>query len=60
MCRDLMWENMRFCHVVHSMKRIEIFLSHIRCKNVVYIRHIITLESNMLSITFTKMNHHHH
>ena len=33
MCRDLMWENMRFCHVVHSMKRIEIFLSHIRDKN---------------------------
>ena len=28
-----MRESMRFCHVVHSMKRIEIFLSHIRDKN---------------------------
>ena len=31
--RDLMQESMRFCHVVHSMKRIEIPLSHIRDKN---------------------------
>ena len=28
-----MQESMRFCHVVHSMKRIEIPLSHIRDKN---------------------------
>ena len=31
--RDLMQESMRFCHVMHSMKRIEIFLSHIKDKN---------------------------
>ena len=28
-----MRENMRFCHVAHSMKRIEILLIHIRDKN---------------------------
>ena len=28
-----MWESMRFCHIAHSMKRIEILLSHIRNKN---------------------------
>ena len=28
-----MRENMRFCHVAHSMKRIEIFLNHVRDKN---------------------------
>ena len=28
-----MRKNMRFCHVTHFMKRIEIFLSHIRNKN---------------------------
>ena len=31
--KDLMWESMRFCHIAHSMKRIEILLSHIRIKN---------------------------
>ena len=31
--RDIMRESMRFCHVAHSMKRIEILLSHIRDKN---------------------------
>ena len=31
--KDLMWESMRFYHVVHSMKRIEILLSHIGDKN---------------------------
>ena len=28
-----MQESMRFCHVMHSMKRIEIFLSHIKDNN---------------------------
>ena len=28
-----MWESMKFCHVAHSIKRIEIFLSHIKDKN---------------------------
>ena len=31
--RDLMRKSMRFRHVTHSMKRIEILLSHIRDKN---------------------------
>ena len=31
--RDLMRESMMFYHVVHSMKRIELSLSHIRDKN---------------------------
>ena len=28
-----MWESMSFCHVAHSIKRIEILLNHIRDKN---------------------------
>ena len=28
--RDLTWESRKFCHVAHSIKRIEIHLSHIR------------------------------
>ena len=28
-----MRKSMRFCHVAHSMKKIEIFVSHIRDKN---------------------------
>ena len=28
--RDFTWESRRFCHVAHSIKRIEIHLSHIR------------------------------
>ena len=31
--RDLMRESMKFCHVAHSMKRIEILLNHIEYKN---------------------------
>ena len=31
--KDLVRESLRFCHVMHSMKRIEIPLSHIRDKN---------------------------
>ena len=31
--KDLMQESMRFCHVKHSMKRIEIPLSYIRDEN---------------------------
>ena len=31
--RDPMQENMRFCYMAHSMKRIEMILSHIRDKN---------------------------
>ena len=29
----LMQESMRFCHMTHNMKRIKIFLSHIKDKN---------------------------
>ena len=28
-----MWESMRLCHVMHSMKRIKILLNHIKDKN---------------------------
>ena len=28
-----MWERMKFYHVVHSMKRFEILLSHVKDKN---------------------------
>ena len=31
--RDPMQESMRFCHVTHSMKRIEILLGHNKDKN---------------------------
>jgi len=31
--RNLMLESMRFCHVAHSMKRIEILLNYIKDKN---------------------------
>ena len=31
--RDLMQESMRFYYVAHSIKRVEILLSHIRDKN---------------------------
>ena len=36
--RDLIRESMRLCHVAHSMKKIEILLSHIRDKNKLNIK----------------------
>ena len=62
--KDLMQESMRFCHVKHSMKRIEIPLSHIRDKNkfkskdslfllVQYFKTIfVTLLFNILKLLF--------
>ena len=31
--RDLIWKSMRFCHMEHFLKIIEILLNHIRDKN---------------------------
>ena len=62
--KDLMQESMRFCHVKHSMKKIEIPLSHIRDKNkfksrdflfllVQYFKTIfVTLLFNILKLLF--------
>ena len=45
-------ESMRFYHVVHSMKRIEIFLNHIRDKNKFKIRTLYFLWFNVSRLLF--------
>ena len=47
-----MQENMRFCYMAHSMKRIEMILSHIRDKNKFKNRDSLFLWFNISRLLF--------